>query len=151
MPKLTYQTAVASLVQFIVIMILGIPDNVINIVSTCHSDGSNCVSNMIATIIFYILTGAWFGIILLVAYAAQHRRSRQFAVILIGFEFITLVVAGYIDFRHDSNWLSKGTSLLDALLSLWVIYLAIRLFLTGNKRMVSKGNPIARARRRSLK
>jgi predicted permease len=114
MPRLTYQTAIASLIQFIGIMILGIPDTIINIASTCHSDSSNCVSNTIVSLIFYLLTAGWFAIIMLLGYAAQRRRSRQFAVILAGFEFITLVVAGYIDFPHDTNILAKGTSLLDA-------------------------------------
>ena len=147
MPRLTYQTAVISLTQFIVIMILGVTITVINIVSTCHSDQSNCVSNMIVTLIFYLLTAGWFGIIMLIGYTAQRRRSRQFAVILIGFELITLVVAGYIDFPHDSNVLSKFTSLLDAALSLWVIYLAFRLFMSGGKRIVRKPNVITRARK----
>ena len=147
MSKLTYQTAVVSLVQFISIMILGVPNTVINIVSTCHSDSSNCVSNMIVSLILYLLTAGWFGIIMIVAYAAQHRRSRQLAVILIGLEFITLVVAAYIDFPHDPNILSKATSLLDAALSIWIIYLAFRLFLSGGRRMVKKRSVISRTRR----
>lgn len=147
MPRLTYQTAVVSLIQFISIMILGVPDTVINIVSTCHNDSSNCVSNMIVSLIFYLLTAGWFLIIVLLGWAAQKKRSRQFAVILIGFEFITLVVAGYIDFPHDTNVLAKGTSLLDALLSLWVMYLAFRVFLSGGKRIVKRQNVITRARK----
>lgn len=147
MPRLTYQTAVVSLVQFISIMILGIPDTIINIVSNCRSDSSDCVSNMIVSLIFYLLTAGWFIIIVVLGYAAQKKRSRQFAVILMGFEFITLVVAGYIDFPHDPNILSKVTSMIDALLSLYVMYLAFRLFISGGKRIVKKQNVITRARK----
>jgi hypothetical protein len=102
---------------------------------------------MIVSLIFYLLTAGWFLIIVLLGWAAQKKRSRQFAVILIGFEFITLVVAGYIDFPHDTNVLAKGTSLLDALLSLWVMYLAFRVFLSGGKRIVKRQNVITRARK----
>ncbi|HEY1644913.1 MAG TPA: hypothetical protein VGF75_00830 [Candidatus Saccharimonadales bacterium] len=147
MPRLTYQTAAVSLAQFIVINILGVPNTIINIISTCHNDNSNCVSNMIVSLVFYIMTAVWFLIVVLVAYASQKKRSRQFAVILGGLEFITLIVSGYIDFPHDSNVLSKLTSLIDALLSVWIIYLALRLFISGNRRMVKKPNVVARARK----
>ncbi|MHB1864919.1 MAG: hypothetical protein ACYCPS_02000 [Candidatus Saccharimonadales bacterium] len=102
---------------------------------------------MIVSLIFYLLTAGWFGIILILGYAAQKRRSRQFAVMLMGFEFVTLIVAGYFDFPHDTNSLSKVTSLIDALLSVWVMYLAFRVFISGGKRIVKKQNVIARARR----
>lgn len=147
MPKFTHQTAVISMAQFITIMLLGVPNTLVNIISTCHSDSSNCVSNMIVSIIFYILTAGWFGIIMILGYTAQKKRSRQFAVILIGFEVITLGVALYIDFPHDTNWLAKTTSLIDGLLSVWVIYLAFRLFIAGNKRIVRKQNSISRSRK----
>lgn len=146
MPKFTHQTAVISMAQFITIMLLGVPNTLVNIIATCHSNSSNCVSNMIVSIIFYILTAGWFGIIMIIGYTAQRKRSRQFAVILIGLEFITLVVAWYIDFPHDTNWLAKGTSLIDGLLSIWVMYLAFRLFIAGNRRIVHKKNIISRSR-----
>ncbi len=149
MPRLSlsYQTASISLFQFITILLLGIPDTIISIVSTCHSDSSNCVSNMAVSLIFYLLTAGWFAIIMVLGHMAQVKRSRQFAVLLMGFEAITFIVAGYIDFPHDSNILSKLTSALDALLSLVVIYLAIRLFLSGGRRIVRKQNPLSRNRK----
>ena len=149
MPRLSlsYQTASISLFQFLTVLLLGIPDTIINIVSTCHSDSSNCVSNMVVSLIFYLLTAGWFAIIMVLGHLAQIKRSRQFAVLLMGFEAITFVVAGYIDFPHDSNVLSKLTSALDAFLSLVVIYLAIRLFLSGGRRIVRKQNPISRNRK----
>lgn len=147
MPRLTYQTAAASLIQFITIMILGVPDTIINIISNCRSSNPNCASNMIVSIIFYLMTAVWFGLIMLIGYAAQKKRSRQLAVILGGFEFITLVVAGYIDFPNVSNILAKITSLIDVALSLSVIYLALRLFLAGDRRVVKKPGVIARARK----
>jgi hypothetical protein len=102
---------------------------------------------MVVSLIFYLLTAAWFAVIMVLGHMAQIKRSRQFAVMLMGFEAITFIVAGYIDFPHDSNVLSKLTSALDAFLSLVVIYLAIRLFLSGGKRIVRKQNPLNRNRK----
>ena len=147
MPRLSHQTAVASLIQFLTLMFLGVPNTIVNIVSTCHNDSTSCVSNMIVSLILYILTAGWFGLILLFGYLAQRKRSRQIAVILIGFEFITLVVAGYINFPHDPNILAKATSLIDVLLSIWVIYLASRLIMSGGRRIVARPNPLSRSKR----
>ncbi len=144
MPKLSHQTAVVSLIQFVTIASLAIPNTIISIISSCHSDSTGCVSNMVASIIFYILTAVWFGLIMIIGFLAQKRRSRQFAVILICFEFFTLGVAGYIDFPHDPNFLSKATSLLDVILSLWVIYVSIRLIMSGTNRIVSKEKKIVK-------
>jgi predicted permease len=136
--NLTNQTAAASLLQFFTMVILGVPNTIVNIVTTCNSSQNSCVSNTIVTLIFYLLTAGWFGIIMLVGFIAQRKRSRQFAVLLGGLEFITLGVAGYIDYPHDTNVLAKATSLIDAVLSIVVIYLALRLFYSGGRRIVKK-------------
>ncbi|HEY4963434.1 MAG TPA: hypothetical protein VIH90_01930 [Candidatus Saccharimonadales bacterium] len=145
--KFTYQTATATLIQFVTLTILGVPNAIVSIVSVCRTDATNCVSNSLVSLVFFLLTAMWFGFIFFLGYSAEHRRSRWFAFILIGCEFITLLADGYINFPRDSNILSKGTSLLDSLLSIWIIYLAFRLFIAGNKRIVKK--PItARVRNR---
>jgi hypothetical protein len=136
--KFTYQTATATMIQFISLTILGVPNAIVSVVGVCRTDSSNCVSNGLVSLVFFLLTALWFGFIFFLGYTAEHRRSRRFAFILIGCEFITLMADGYINFPRDSNFLSKGTSLLDSLLSIWIIYLAIRLFIAGNKRIVKK-------------
>lgn len=140
--KFTTQLATATLIQFIVITFLGVPNAAVSIISTCHTDSSNCVSNTISSLVFFLLTAMWFGYILILGYQAQKRRSRRLAFILIGSEFINLFVAGVINLPRDTNWLAKGTSLLDSLLSIWIIYLAFRLFIYGNKRVVRKTSSI---------
>lgn len=147
MPRLSYQTAVATLIQLITITILGVPDTIMNILASCHNSNPNCASNMIVSIIFYLMTTVWFVIILIVGYAAQKKRSRQLAVVLGGLEFVTLGVAGYLDFPNAANTISKMTSLIDVFLSIWVIYLALRLFLAGGRRVVRKPSIVKRARR----
>jgi hypothetical protein len=146
--KLTYQTSIATMIQFIILTILGVPSAIVSIVSTCRADSGNCVSNSIVSVVFFLLTALWFGFIFFLGYNAEHRRSRRFAVLLIGCEFLTLMADGYINLPRDSNYLTKGISLLDCVLCIWIIYLAIHLVLAGNKRIVKK--PLA-ARIRSYK
>jgi O-antigen/teichoic acid export membrane protein len=136
--EIRYQTATATFIQFITLTILGFPNAIVSIVSTCHSDSSNCVSNSIVSLVFFLLTAAWFAFILFVGYTAQKRRSRRLAFILVGCETVNLFVAGIINFPRETNYLSKSTSLVDALLSILVLYLATRLFFAGNKRVVKK-------------
>jgi len=145
--KLTYQTAVACLIQFLAMTILGVPNTIVSIVTTCHSDGSNCVSNSIVTLLFFLLTAFWFGIILGLGYYAQHKRSPKLAWLLIGCEFMTLGVAGYINFPRDTNLLEKATSLIDAILSIWIMYLAFHIVRSGGGRVVKSS---ARSRNRRL-
>jgi hypothetical protein len=147
MAKLTYQTAVVSLVQFITLTVLGVPNAIVSIVTTCHADNGDCVSNSLVSLIYFLLTAAWFGIILFLGYTAQKRRSGKIAVLLIGSEFLTLAVAGFVNFPHDSNFLDKGTSLIDALLSLWVIYLAFRLIMARGGRIVNTSGRMRRRRK----
>lgn len=134
--KLKYETAIATLVQFITLTLLGIPNALVSIVTTCHRDGSNCVSNTITSLLFFLLTAVWFGALWVLGYSAQERRSRLLAWLLIGAELVVIMVAFGINFRHDSNFLSLGTSILDILLALWTILLAFRLSRSKGGRIV---------------
>lgn len=134
--KLTYQTAVATFIQFIAMVILGLVNSISSIVSTCQSNGSNCTSNMISTSVLFILTPVWFGMILACGYFAQKNRSNRLAAILIGFEVVTIVVAGHFNFPSEKGWLAKGTSLLDVFMGLVVIYLAVQVLLARGHRIV---------------
>lgn len=137
--KLTYQTANATFLQFVALVILGLANSISSIISTCHSSSQSCTTNMISTSALFILTVIWFAMILSLGYFAQKNRSNRLAGILICFELVTLVVAGHFNFPTEKGWLAKGTSLLDVLLSLIVIYLAIQVFFARGKRIVKKG------------
>jgi len=141
--KLTYQTGVATLIQFITLSFLGIANGVDSVVTTCRHDGSNCVSNLLVSLVFFILTALWFGLVWLLGYTAQERRSRRLAQLLIVSEAFIALIALF-DTKHHTDALGLGTSLLDLALCVWIIVLAFRLMLAGNKRITTK----PRARRR---
>ena len=144
--KLTYQTAVATLIQFITLSFLGIANALDSIITTCIHQKSECVSNLIVSIIFFILTAAWFGLVWLLGYAAQERRSKRLAQLLICAEgFIALIA--FFNAHHHTDILGLLTSLVDLLLAGWIIVLAFRLMRSNGGRVVAR----SRARRRPTK
>jgi hypothetical protein len=147
---LKYQTAVATLVQFILLSLLGIANGLNSIVTTCHSSGSDCVSNTIVSLIFFILTAAWFGAIWIVGYAAQERRSKRLAQLLICGEGLVALVA-YFNARHHTDALGLITSIVDLILALWIITLAFRLMRSSGGRIVTKQRGAGRPRKRHRK
>jgi hypothetical protein len=139
--KLTYETATATLIQFIVLGLLNIANGLDSIVTTCHHAGGDCVGNIFSSLIFYILTVGWFGAVLVVGYAAQERRSKRLAQLLIAAEgFIGLVALFNVklNLKYHSGFLSLGTSLADLLLAIWIITLAYRLMRAGGKRITPR-------------
>jgi hypothetical protein len=142
--KLTYQTAIATLVQFITLSFLGIANGLNSIVTTCRHDGNDCISNVIVSIIFFILTALWFGAIWILGTIAQERRSKRLAMLLIGAEGFVALIA-YFNARHHTDILGLVTSLIDLVLAIWIITLAYRLMRAEGKRITNSG----RRRRRS--
>lgn len=135
--RFKYETGVITLVQFIVLSLLGIANGLNSIVSTCRSTSSDCISNLIVSLIFFILTAAWFAFIWILGAAAQERRSRRLAQALIAAEALIALVALF-NAKHHTDWLSLGTSLIDLFLAIWVITLAFRLMRSGGSRIVTK-------------
>ncbi len=142
--KLTYQTAVATLIQFITLSFLGIANGLNSIVSTCRHDGTDCINNVIVSIIFFILTVMWFGAVWILGTLAQERRSKRLAILLIGAEAFIAMIA-YFNARHHTDILGLGTSLIDLVLALWIITLAFRIIRSKGERITTSGK---RRRRR---
>ncbi len=94
--RLTYQTGIATFIQFIVFSFLTFASQVGSVVTTCHKDGSNCVSNLITSVILYILVAIVFCIIWIIGYGAQERRSKRLAQLLICIEaFVALDICSW--------------------------------------------------------
>jgi hypothetical protein len=132
--KLTYETGTATLIQFIVLGLLNILTGVSSTVSSCRSD-SDCLGSVFLNFIFYVVLIGWFGILAILGFGAQHKRSRRLAQILIAAESMVALVALF-DAKHHNNNLELITSLADLVLALWVISLAYRLIKSGGGRVV---------------
>jgi len=142
--RLTYETGPATLIQFIVLAFLNILNAIYSIIATC-SNGSNttanCATNALSSVVFYLLIVFWFGIISAVGFAAQNKRSKKMAQILIAVELSVLVVAAFnikLGISNHNNALSMFTSLLDLILSAWIITLAYRLMKARGRRVVNR-------------
>ncbi len=138
--KLTYQTGIATLVQFITLSLFGFANGLDSVISTCHSTKGDCVINLLVSLVFLILTMLWFGFVWVLGVTAQDRRSRRLAQALIAAEAAIALVAAF-NARHHTDILSLVTSLLDFVLAIWIISLAYRLIRSGGARIVTKQRP----------
>jgi hypothetical protein len=139
--KLTYETGIATVIQFVFLGIMNIINQLYSIISTCVHSSNTCVSNMLSSVVFYILIMAWFGFIMFLGLTAQAKRSKRLATFLIGAEALIILFAVYnikLNLASNNAYLSLFTSLLDIAISFWVVYLAYRLIKSGGGRVVSK-------------
>ena len=146
--KLKFSTAVATLVQFILLSFLGIANALNSMVATCRHDSPNCADNILVSIVFWIFTAAWFGAIWILGVSAQERHSKRLAQLLIAVELFVGLIALF-NARHHTDLLGLSTSIIDLILVVWVISSAIRLLRSSGKPgPKTKGAGRSRARRR---
>lgn len=142
--KLTYETGIATLIQFVTISVLNIATQITATVNACTTKGGqSCTTGSFTSILYYMLIVAWFGIIWALGYQTQQRRSRRLSVLLIAVEFGVFVIA-YHNARAHKDMIGLITSLVDIGFAIWVSWLAFRLFRARGGRIVAS----ERARRR---
>ncbi len=149
--KLTYQTGIATLIQFIVMSFLTLVSQLASVVSTCRTDSGNCIGNLITSTILYILVAIAFGSIWLIGLTAQSRRSRWLARLLICIEGLIALVALFslkLSLHQHKNILGLAASLGIAALAVWTITLAFRLMRFEDRRI--PGNRQRRKRRHTI-
>jgi hypothetical protein len=135
--KIRYQTGIATLIQFVTMTFLNIATGLVSIVSGCHDGFSDCLVNSFTSMAFFMIITLWFGFIWIIGFMAQDRRSKTLAQILIIAEIMIALVALF-NARHHVDKLGLFTSLVDAALAVWVIYLAFRLMQSDGGRVVKK-------------
>ena len=138
--KLTYQTGIATLIQFVALTLLNVGTGVVSVVSSCHNSGGDCVSNLIVSLIFFMLLAGWFACIWVLGYMAQEQRSKRLAQLLVAAEIAVAMVALF-NAKHHTDPLSLATSIIDFGLAIWVIILAFRLMRSGGGRIVAHQRP----------
>lgn len=135
--KLTYETGIATFAQFIVVSLLNILTGTSSIVTTCHSKGQNCLTNSLSSVGYFMLIVIWFGMIWILGYFAQKRRSSRLSFLLIGAEVLITVIALFNANHNHKDLLGLITSLIDAGFGLWVALLAVRLLRARGGRIVA--------------
>lgn len=132
--KLRYQTGVAALIQFISMVFLNFVGLVTGSAQSC-TDGSGCIGGILINLIYFLLISAWFAFLWVLGYAAQDRRSKRMAQVLILAEGLVVLVSLF-DARHYPGVLGLFTSVVDCALAVWVILLAVRLMRAEGGRIV---------------
>ena len=144
--KLTYQTGIAALIHLAVITVFNVIHLFHSSIKECVVSAANdCVETVITSMLYFMLITFWFILLWLVAVAAQTRRSRKWAFLLIGGEFMVFAVAMF-NAQHHNDILGLTTSIVDAALAVWVGFLAFRLFIAGGGRVTTS----QRSRKRRL-
>lgn len=142
--RLTYQAGIAALIQLAVMTLLNVLNGVYSTVQQCTNASNDCVGNIITSMLYFMILTFWFAFLWILGATAQDRRSRKLAIILIGAEFLVFGVALF-DARHHTYLLGLVTSLTDALLAAWVMWLGLRIFIAGGGRVT--GSTRSRQRR----
>lgn len=146
--KLRYETGTATLIHFLVIMLLGFIGGVEGVYQQCHGSGvADCVQGSMVTLVYVLLLAGWFGFLAILGYAAQDQRNHKLARALMIFEFPVVVVALF-QAKHFPSILGLVTSLIDATFAIWIIYLAFRLSRAKGGRITKVAS---RPRRRPVK
>ena len=140
--KLTYETGTATLIQLIVLGLLNITTGISSTVTSCHKE-TDCLGSVLINFVFYVVLIGWFFALTVLGFAAQAKRSKRLAQLLIMAEGLVALVALF-DVKHHNEVLGLSTSAGDLILSLWIISLAFRLMRSGGGRVVVK----QRSRRR---
>lgn len=132
--RLTHETGVATLLQFIVLGLLNIIGTVNSTVAACRDGGGGCLVEIFVSSILFLLMMSYFAFVCLLGYMAQERRSRRFSQLLIGAEsLIALVALASLKFPTDA--LGQITSLVALVSALWIIMMAYRVMKSGGKRI----------------
>jgi hypothetical protein len=143
--RLTYQTGIAALIHLGVISVFNVLNGIESSVSQCRANSSDCVGSVILSMLYFMVITVWFAGLWLLATGAQVQRSRKLAFLLMGAEFMVVMISLF-NAQHHNNILGLVTSLVDATLAAWVGLLALRLFISGGGRVTSS----QRSRRRRL-
>jgi len=147
--KLTYETGISTLVQFVAISLLNIVTQIIAIIKDCHptaeAASGSCATGVFSSVGYFMLLVIWFGIIWMLGYQTQQRRSRKLAVVLIFLEFMVAVIA-YHNAKHFPDPVSLITSIANVGFAIWTIVLAIRLIRARGGRIVASERSRARKR-----
>jgi hypothetical protein len=142
--RLTYETGVATMIQFILLSFLNIANSADSIITTCTHSGGSCATNMLSSVVYYILLVSWFGVVAAIGYSAQAKRSKRMSRYLIASELAIFLVAAVnikLGIKAHSGALSLFTSFADLVFSVWIMTLAYRLMRAGNARVVSRRRP----------
>ena len=127
--RLTYQTGIATTIQFIAVSVLNFTSGIYSSVNQCisSSGSSSCVGDVVLQIGYFLVITIWFGALWLAGFAAQDRRSRRISQLLIMGEGIVFLIGLFGLMHHKQSILPLIISIFEVATSIWIAWLAFRL------------------------
>jgi len=138
---LTYQTSVATFIQFVLVSLFTIVTQIISTVGSCTKESTiNCVVDSFTAVIFYSVVAVVFAFIWFIGYRAQHQRSKRMTQLLIAVEgFFALLALFSIKLNTSSrSFIGSIASFVMLLLAVWILNLAFRLLRAGDRRVTRR-------------
>jgi hypothetical protein len=145
--KLRYETGTATMIQFAVITLVALLTQTRGVIEACLKSGSDCVSDSVISLMYVIILGLWLGFVSVIGYAAEDRRSKRLAQLLL---VLQVMILGPImmNIRGSHNIFDRFGSLIDLAVCVWVMLLAWRLMRANGGRIVKLSPAVAATRPR---
>ena len=125
--KLKYETGVAVTIQFVAVTILNFVGGSITTIKDCTGNSTNCISNLVISVLYFGFLTLCFGFLWIVGFIAQDRRSIRLSKILIFIEGFVFLF-GLYEFSHYSSSITKTIiGLVEIITAIWVSWLALRI------------------------
>jgi len=137
--NLTYETGNATTIQFLAVNIINLISSGYDTVQKCTTPGNgSCIGSMIPNLFLFIALAIFFGVIWLIGFIVQDRRSTKIAILLILAELLVLLI-GLFDLIHNkTGFLGILLSISEIATAIWIIYLASRLIRARGGRVRSR-------------
>ncbi len=139
--KLKYETGVAATVQFIALTILNFISGADSAIRQCVSGNGGCVSNIVLSVLYFMVITIWFGALWLAGYAAQDRRSKRICQLLIMAEGLVALIGLFEMTRTTTSLLGKLIALIELVTAVWISWLAFKIMRAKGGRIRTRRHP----------
>lgn len=140
--KLKYETGIATTAQLIVVTVFNIINGTASSIDQCTNNSGNCVSNIVLSLLYFMVLSVGFVALWLIGMAAQDKRSKRLAQLLILGEFVVAGISIFDLTHQDPSITGRISSFVDGVFSVWIIILAIRLLRAKGGRVRKYRKPV---------
>ncbi len=133
--KLKYETGIATTVQLIFVTVFNIINGTASSIDQCTNNSGNCVSNIVLSLLYFMVLSVGFVILWLIGMETQDKRSKRLAQLLILGEFVVAGISIFDLTHRDPSITGRMSSFVDGVFSIWVIILAVRLLRANGGRI----------------
>lgn len=142
--KLRYQTGAVTLMQFAVVTIFALLTQLGPSIGDCIKSRGDCTNEVMSSLAYVVLLGVWLIFVSVIGYAAQDRRNKRMAQLLIACEGLIGLIALF-NARHFPSFVGLIASLTNLAFAVLAVYLAWNIIRSDGGRIVSSSPLHARS------